>query len=125
MPSPSPKGVGKKIWKRSAYMESTSMKVLVHAVGRPEVAPLEMPVRFRHEITYFASEPGTGSAPASLGDGEWWVSLDEAKRVFDDGVIRLVSPLDSSSTAELELTEDHEVWLEWVIANEVQHIRLK
>ena len=101
------------------------MNVLVHAVGRPEVMPLEMPVRFRHEITYFAAEPGTAGAPASLGEGEWWVSLEEAKRVYEDGVIRLVSPLDSSSTAELELTEDHEIWLEWMIAHEVQHIRLK
>jgi hypothetical protein len=97
----------------------------VFAVDRPDLPPLVMPDRFRHDITYFCTQAGERGAPASLPAGHWWVGLDDAQSIYDDGVIRVVSPLDSSSTAELEISEEHETWLEWMIANKVEHIRLE
>jgi hypothetical protein len=100
------------------------MTVLIHAVAKPELKPYAMPDRFRHDITYFCTSPGESGAPAKLGPGEWWVRLDDARRLHDDGVLRIVSPLDSASSTELELTEEQEAWLEWMIDNEVEHVRL-
>ena len=97
----------------------------VIAVDRPELPPLEMPDRFRHDITYFCTQAGEPGAPATLPAGHWWVGLADARNIHEDGVIRVVSPLDSTSTAELEISEEHEVWLEWMIANKVEHIRLE
>jgi hypothetical protein len=100
------------------------MSVRVSAVGRPELPPLAMPDRFRHDITYFSTAAGKAGAPADLAEGEWWVRLDDAREIFDAGVIRIVSPLDSASTAELEITEEQETWLKWMIENQIEHIRL-
>jgi hypothetical protein len=100
------------------------MSVRVVAVGRPEVPPLAMPDRFRHDITYFATSPGETGGPATLAENEWWVRLSDANEFYDEGVLRIVSPLDSQSTAELEITEEQETWLRWMIDNRIEHIRL-
>jgi hypothetical protein len=100
------------------------MSVRVIAVGRPEVAPFEMPDRFRHDITYFVTSPGESGAPAKLGANAWWVRLCDANEFYDEGILRIVSPLDSQSTAELEITEEQEAWLRWMIDNQIEHIRL-
>jgi hypothetical protein len=39
--------------------------------------------------------------------------------------VRTVSPLDSDSKAEIELTEEQEAWLEWMLTHEVQHVRVE
>ena len=83
-----------------------------------------MPDRFRHEITFFMSIPGEQGIP-QLAAGEYWVRLEEARRWFDDGVVRVVSPLDSENRTEIEISEDQERWLEWMIENQVEHVRLK
>jgi hypothetical protein len=96
----------------------------VFAVDRPELAPLEMPARFRHDIAYFMTPAGEQGVP-DLAAGEYWVRLDEARRWLDEGVLTLVSPLDSENQAEAELTEEQETWLEWMVANGVERVRLE
>ncbi len=95
-----------------------------YAVGRPELAPLEMPARFKHDIAYFMTPAGERGAP-QLPAGEYWISLDDARKWLDEGVLVLVSPLDSENQAEAEITEDQERWLEWLLANGVQQVRLE
>ena len=95
----------------------------VYAVDRPELAPLEMSARFKRDIAYFMTPSGEQGVP-SLGEGEYWIRLDEARRWLDEGVLTLVSPLDSENRAEAEITEEQETWLEWMVAHQVQHVRL-
>ena len=97
--------------------------MLVHAVGRPEVAPLEMPERFRREIVYFMTPAGEHGAP-ELGPDEYWISREDAKQWLEDLVVRVVSPLDAEAKAEIELTEEQEAWLEWLVKHDVQRVRL-
>lgn len=99
------------------------MKVI--AVDRPEVAPLEMPARFRTEIVFFMSSPGENGAPADLGPGEYWINLDEARKWLDELVVYVVSPLDAENKAEIELSEDHERWLEWLVTHGIQRVRME
>jgi hypothetical protein len=99
------------------------MPVIVHAAGRPDVPSLTMPDRFRTDIAYFMSLPGEEGVPP-LGDGEYWVRSSDARRWLDEGVIYLVSPLDSHHQTEVEITEEQEDWLRWMIEHEVQQIRL-
>lgn len=96
----------------------------VHAVGRPELAPLEMPARFKYDVAYFMTPPGERGVP-ELPQGEYWVMLDDARRWLDEGVLVLVSPLDSENQAEAEISEDQERWLEWLLAHQVEHVRLE
>ena len=100
------------------------MPVRVVAVGHPELPPFTMPDRFRHDVTYFATSPGETGGPATLGENEWWVRLSDANEFYDEGVLRIVSPLDSASKAEMEISEDQEAWLEWMVKNGVEHVRL-
>lgn len=100
------------------------MSVRVYAVDRPELPPFEMPDRFRHDITYFVTSPGERGAPDRLAEGEWWVRLEDSREIFDSGTLHIVSPLDSTSTAELEITEEQESWLAWMIENGLERIRL-
>jgi len=49
---------------------------------------------------------------------------DEAIKWLDELVVYVVSPLDARSKAEIELTDEHEAWLNWMVENNVQHVRL-
>jgi hypothetical protein len=100
------------------------MIIRVHAVNRPDVPACPMPARFRHDVTYFATPAGTMDAPVTLGDREYWIRTADSARILDDGVITIVSPLDSASRTELEITEDQERFLEWLTLHGVQHVRI-
>jgi hypothetical protein len=99
------------------------MAVRVVALDRPDLPPLAMPERFRHEVTYFMSFPGAGEGPV-LSAGEYWIRPEDARQWLEEGVFRLVSPLDSANRTEVELSEEQEEWLEWMVQGGVQHIRL-
>jgi hypothetical protein len=100
-----------------------AMKII--AVDRPNLPPLEMPARFRTEIVFFMTSAGDGSAPAELAPNEYWIDLDEARKWLDELVVYVVSPLDAQNKAEIELTEDHERWLQWLVDNGVQRVRVE
>ncbi len=99
------------------------MHITVQAVNRPEVPVLKLSPRFRHDVTYFASHPTDLGRPA-LPQGEYYILLEEARVTLDDGVFRIVSPLDSDNRTELEITEEQEDWLKWIVEHQVEHIRL-
>ncbi len=101
------------------------MPTLVYAVEKPELPPFEMPARFKHDITYFVSHAGEQGVPETIAAGEWWVRRGDAQRIYDEGVVRIVSPLDSATTTELEITEEQEAWLKWMIQHEIEHLRLE
>jgi len=86
--------------------------------------PLEMPDRFRMEIVYFMTPPGERGAPAKLGENEYWIDIDEARQWLDEGVVYVVSPLDAENQAEIELTEYHEAFLQWLVNYGVRRVRV-
>jgi hypothetical protein len=96
----------------------------VFAVERAELAPLEMPARFKYDIAYFMTPAGEPGVPP-MAAGHYWVRLDDARRWLEDGVLSLVSPLDSEHRAEAEITDEQQMWLEWMVANNVEHVRLE
>ena len=94
------------------------------APDQPQAPPLEMPDRFRMEIVYFMTPPGARGAPAKLGENEYWIDADEARQWLDEGVVYVVSPLDAENQAEIELTEYHEAFLQWLVTNGVRRVRI-
>ena len=96
----------------------------VFSVEHPDLPPVEMPARFKHDIAYFMTPPGERGAPADLASGEYWIDPADARRWLEDGGLSVVSPLDSRRKAELELTDEQEQWLEWLIAHDVRRVRL-
>jgi len=100
------------------------MPVRVIPLDGSSPKPLTMPDRFRHDVTYFATPAGVGSAPELLGEREYWINPSEAQQFAEDGVITIVSPLDSDSRTELELTEEQEVFVNWLVEHQISHVRL-
>jgi hypothetical protein len=92
-------------------------------VDRPDVAPLAISPRLRSQLVYFMS-PGDAPGVPALGEGEYWIAADDAARWLDDGVLSLVSPLDTANRTEVELSEEQEALLAWLQENRVQHVRL-
>jgi hypothetical protein len=99
------------------------MAVLVHAVARGDLPPFRMSARFRTDIAYFMTPGDQPGAPA-LGPGEYWVRADDARRWLDEGGFSIVSPLSSEARAQIELTEEQEAWLEWLLRHGVEQVRL-
>ena len=99
------------------------MAVRVIAVDRPELAPLVMPERFRHEVAYFMFISNQADAPAA-GAGEYWIRAEDARQWLEEGVFRIISPLDSANQTEVELSEEQEAWLEWMVRERIERIRL-
>ena len=60
-----------------------------------------------------------------MDDNEYWIDLDEAKQWLDEQVVYVVSPLDAENQAEIELTDYHEAFLQWVVENNAHHVRLQ
>jgi hypothetical protein len=98
--------------------------MLVHAVNRPDLAPLEMPERFRTDVAYFMTPCGEQGVD-KLPPGEYWIRLQEARRWLDEGVVLVVSPLDSLHQTEFELADEQENWLRWMVENEIERVRLE
>ena len=96
----------------------------VYSVDNPGLPPFPMPDRFRTEIVYFMTPPGDHGVPP-LPPDEYWIRREDAKRWLDEFVVCVVSPLDAEVKAEIELSEDQEGWLEWMVRNEIEHVRLE
>jgi len=97
--------------------------VQIIAIDRPNLASFSMPDRFRKEVVYFMT-PAEGVGAPVLAKDEYWIRVTDAKQWLDDGVFSLVSPLDANSVAEIELTEEQESWLEWMVEHEISTIRI-
>ena len=93
-------------------------------LDRPEVAPLAITPRLRNQLVYFMSARGTAGMPA-LGEKDYWFAADEVAKWVDDGVFYLVSPLDTDTMTEVELSEEQETMLAWLHKHQVQHVRLQ
>ena len=96
----------------------------VYSVQHPQLPPLEMPARFRTDVAYFMTPGGDPGVP-TLGPGEYWIRQEDSRKWLEDGVVYVVSPLDAEAKAEIELSEDHERWLEWMVAHRIEHVRLE
>jgi hypothetical protein len=90
--------------------------------GKPNET-LEMPDRFRLEVVYFMT-PEDAPQGNSLGGAEYWIEPDNVEKWLEDGCFSVVSPLDAESVAEIELSEEHERWLEWLRKNQITRVRI-
>jgi hypothetical protein len=98
--------------------------MLVIPVDRPHVLPFMMPARFKTDIAYFMTPAGDPGVPP-LGPNEYFIRDEDAKRWLEELVVRVVSPLSAEKQAEIELTEDQEAWLNWLLEHDIQHVRLE
>ncbi len=87
------------------------------------VAPLTISARLSHQLVYFIKSAGHSGSPP-LGEHEMSFDPAEVARWLEDGVIFLVSPLDTANMTEVELSEEQEALLEWLHRNHIERVRL-
>ncbi len=93
------------------------------SVDHPEIPALTISTRLRSQLVYFMTPPDTPGIPV-LVEGEYWLARGEVSRWLSDGVLLLVSPLDTENMTEVELSEEQEVLLGWLDKHQIQHIRV-
>jgi hypothetical protein len=89
-----------------------------------EVEPLVISPRLRSQLVYFHAPAGGAGVP-ELGPGEMYFREDEVDQWYDDGVILLVSPLDTDNKTEVELSEEQETMLGWLKSHGIRRVRLE
>jgi hypothetical protein len=98
-------------------------QTLLVAIDRTDIAPRPISPRLRAQLVYFMSAPRTPGVPA-LGENEYWFAAEDVARWIDEGVFYLVSPLDTANMTEVELSEEQEVFLQWLKDARVCHVRV-
>ncbi len=93
------------------------------AVDHPEIPALAISTRLRSQLVYFMTPPDTPGVPV-LAESEYWLARSDVSRWLSDGVLLLVSPLDTENMTEVELSEEQEVVLGWLDKHQIQHIRV-
>jgi hypothetical protein len=87
------------------------------------MAPRAISSKLRVQLAYFAAVPRPGEGPA-LGENEYFFPAGAIAQTLDDGVILLVSPLDTANMTEVELSEEQEELLQWLRDSGVEHVRV-
>lgn len=101
---------------------ATKMKIV--SVGRPTPVSKTISPRLRSQLVYFAAAHNAQDVPP-MGENEYFFRLGETQKVLEDGVIDLISPLDTDNMTEVEITEEQEELLEWLAAHELEHVRVQ
>ncbi len=91
---------------------------------RPDVAPRPISERLRGQLVYFAAAKGEAGAP-ELAEDELWFDPQQVAEWLDEGVIYLVSPLDSANFTEVELSDEQEDLLTWLHENQVAQVAVQ
>lgn len=100
-----------------------SKSIQVLALDGQTTEPIQMPERFRLEVVYFMT-PGDAPLAPKLGPNEYWIEPQNVQKWLEEGCFSVVSPLDAESVAEIELSEEHERWLEWLKKNQITRVRI-
>ena len=99
-------------------------RIVLTPLDRPSVAPRPISERLRGQLVYFGLASNSPGVP-TLGEAEYWFDPFEVSRWLDDGVISLISPLDTANMTEVELSEEQESFLTWLKKEDVKHVRVE
>lgn len=95
----------------------------ITSVDSPTAAPINISERLRSQLVYFITPPDAPHVPPLEAD-DYWIDTTSADQWLEEGVFELVSPLDSENKTTIELSEEQELFFEWLVTHQTQHIRL-
>jgi hypothetical protein len=96
----------------------------VTSVDNPSAAPIDISERLRSQLVYFMTPPDAPHVPPLEAD-DYWIDADSAAMWLEEGVFEIMSPLDSDNQTTIELSEEQEIFFEWLVTHHSQHIRLR
>ncbi len=93
-------------------------------VANAAAPPLEISARMRSQLVYFMTPPDEPGVPP-LQDHDYWIDAQQTAQWLEEGALEVVSPLDEEHQAVVELSEEQEIFLEWLAEHHIQHIRVQ
>jgi hypothetical protein len=94
---------------------------LLHSLDKPELKPYQVSPTLKNQIHYFTE----GGVRDPNNPNEYLFPLERTSELLDDGVFYVVSPLDDQNQAEIEITDEQEDLLEWLVSNAVERVRVE
>jgi hypothetical protein len=94
------------------------------SVDPASAEPFALSATLRNQLNYFVSTK-TAEDEQRLAPNEFQVDLNDVARWAESGALRLVSPLDSSHFAEVELSFEQLDLLDWLLAGQVKCLRVE
>lgn len=94
------------------------------AVDNPAAPPLQVSARLRAQLVYFMTPRDAPHVPPLEGN-DYWIDAANAAQWLEDGAFEVVSPLDEEKKTSIELSEEQEILIDWLVTHQVQHIRLQ
>ena len=102
-------------------VSAVSMSQLLLVPIHPSQLPARpISPRLRSQLVYFATPSGP-----EISESEYKFDLKEVAQWVEDGVISLVSPLDTANMTEVELDEEQENMLIWLSKNAIVHVKVE
>jgi hypothetical protein len=101
-----------------------AMSYRLVSIDQTTAPPLAISSRLRSQLVYFMTPSDAPHVPP-LHPNDYWIDAEHSAQWFADGVFELVSPLDGEQRTVIELSEEQEVFLEWLITHHIQHIRVQ
>ena len=95
-------------------------KYLVIPLDNTEIAPYEISATLRNQLPYFTE----GRIQNRGSSGEFFFPIARTTELLEDGVFYVVSPLDDQNQAEIEITDEQEDLLEWLVSNGIEGVRI-
>lgn len=94
------------------------------SLDNPSAPPFALGDRLRSQLVYFLTPPDTPGVPP-LAEGDYWFDPAQVDRWLEEGVIELVSPLDTANLTEVEISEEQENLLQWLKDHATRHARVE
>ncbi len=95
-------------------------KYLVYAVDKPNLKPYEISRTLRGQLHYFTE----GEIRDREKPNDYFFPLERTSELLDEGVFYITSPLDDQNQAEIEITEEQEDFLEWLVSNRIERVHV-
>ena len=89
-------------------------------LDKTEIAPYEISGTLRKQLPYFTE----GKIHDTSDPDRFFFPIARTTELLEDGVFYVVSPLDDQNQAEIEITDEQEDLLEWLVSNRIEEVQV-
>ena len=99
-------------------------KYVASALDKPTLEPYEISGILRGQLQYFTEGASGSQWEHSEDPNAFFFPLELTSELFDEGVFYVTSPLDDQNQAEIEITEEQEDFLDWLVSNKIEKVKV-
>jgi len=97
------------------------MRYAVIPIDKPGVPTFEISSILKGQLHYFTE----GLVQHGGKADEFLFPLERTTQLLDEGVFYMTSPLDDQNRAEIEITEEQEDLLAWLVSNQIERVKVR